>query len=291
MQANTRQYLLIFQIFWLAISCSQGNAAEPSFVRFIPGALAWEGELQTAVVSYENADGVVVDLVSAIHLGEEEYYAALNKYFLDRDAVLYELVAHEDVRPNPESVTQSISLVSFVQRALGNFLDVKFQLEQIDYSPQNFIHADLNPDELRQIMLEKDESFLSMFIALAIAQLADEQAASQQGEQVSSFNAIAIVNALLAEDQTAAFKYLFAEELGRTDGIIVAPELESQITILGDRNNAALKVLEETLSDTDIRTISIFYGAAHMPRFERELLERFGFKQIQKRWLNAWIMP
>ena len=130
-----------------------------------------------------------------------------------------------------------------------------------------------------------------MFIALAVAQLANEQSAVQQGERPTSFTTIAVLNALLAEDQTAAFKYLFAEELGRTDGVIVGPELESQITILGDRNSAALEVLEETLSDSSNRTVSIFYGAAHMPGIEREMLERLGFKQTQERWLNAWIMP
>jgi len=291
MEAINKSYLIFLHALWIAISCSQVSAADTSFVRFVPGECDWQGELQTAIVSYENDEGIIVDLVSAIHLGEEEYYETLNEYFRDRDAVLYELVAYEDDRPTPENVTQNISPVSFVQRALGNLLDVSFQLEQIDYSPDNFVHADLNPDELRQIMLEKEESFFSMFIALAVAQLANEQSAVQQGERPTSFTTIAVLNALLAEDQTAAFKYLFAEELGRTDGVIVGPELESQITILGDRNSAALEVLEETLSDSSNRTVSIFYGAAHMPGIEREMLERLGFKQTQERWLNAWIMP
>lgn len=270
---------------------AQESEAGAGFVRFINGDGEWEGKLQTAIVSYENSKGVVVDLVAAVHLGEVQYYSDLNRYFEHRDAVLYELVAYEDDRPSPDDVIRNVSTVSIVQRALGDFLNVSFQLEQIDYSPSNFIRADLNPDELLEIMTAKNENFFSMFMTLAMAQMASEQTALQQGGPASSFTMLSIVNALLAEDQTAAFKFLFAEELGRTDGVIVGPELESQITILGDRNQAALEALRETLRSPRNRAISIFYGAAHMPGIERELLENFGFEKSRQRWIDAWLVP
>ena len=263
--------LLIVVCLNTNIVITQSSDSSSNFLKFVAGKGEWEGELQTAIVTYQNESGITIDLVSAVHLGELEYYAELNNYFRQQDAVLYELVAYEGDRPTPEAVVERTSAISFVQRSLGNFLDVSFQLEQVDYSPTNFVHADLNPDELLQIMLEKNENFFSMFLSLAVAQLASEQAAIEQGEAPTSFTMLSIVNALMAEDQTAAFKYLFAEELGRTDGIIIGPELEDEITILGDRNLAALEVLEQILENPVNQKISIFYGAAHMPGIEREL--------------------
>ena len=283
--------LLIVVCLNTNIVITQSSDSSSNFLKFVAGKGEWEGKLQTAIVTYQNESGITIDLVSAVHLGELEYYAELNNYFRQQDAVLYELVAYEGDRPTPEAVVERTSAISFVQRSLGNFLDVSFQLEQIDYSPANFVHADLNPDELLQIMLEKNENFFSMFLSLAVAQLASEQAAIEQGEAPSSFTMLSIVNALMAEDQTAAFKYLFAEELGRTDGIIIGPELEDEITILGDRNLAALEVLEQILENPVNQKISIFYGAAHMPGIERELLTYYGFKQTGQRWLNAWEIP
>jgi hypothetical protein len=291
MKAYVKHICLLFSVLGMQALYAQPQLPNSSFVQFVAGEEQWAGELQTAIVSYENSSGVVLDLVAAVHLGEIEYYSALNEYFNNQDAVLYELIAYEDDRPTPEEVVENSSAVSFVQRALGSFLKVSFQLEQIDYSPNNFKHADLNPDELQQIMLEKNENFFSMFFSLAVAQLASEQAALEAGAVPSSFSMISIMNALLAEDQNLAFKYLFAEELGRTDGVIVGPELENQLTILGDRNKAALEVLDETLDNPTIQKISIFYGAAHMPGIERELIQSFGFEKIQQRWRSAWKMP
>tara|TARA_B100000686_G_scaffold353947_1_gene461693 strand:+ start:1794 stop:2669 length:876 start_codon:yes stop_codon:yes gene_type:complete len=291
MQQNLKLILTIYFGINAMILCVQTTFADTSFVRFVPGNGEWEGELQTAIVSYQNNEGIIVDLVSAIHLGEESYYDYLNQYFSERDVVLYELVANENDRPSPGSAVQNLSVISFLQRILGNLFGVSYQLEQIDYSVTNFLHADLTPDELSQIMIEKEESMFSIFVALASAQFANEQLAIQQGERLNSFNLIGIANVLLAEDQNTALKYVFAKELGHPDGLIVGPELESQITILGDRNEAALEVLEETLSDPTVRKISIFYGAAHMPGIERGLLNTFNFQKKGQRWVNAWVMP
>ena len=60
---------------------AQSEQAEQGFIRFAPGLEPYQGELQTAVVSYRNRQGVVVDLVAAIHIADEDYYRQLNDYF------------------------------------------------------------------------------------------------------------------------------------------------------------------------------------------------------------------
>ncbi|HAJ76046.1 MAG TPA: hypothetical protein DCM64_06280 [Gammaproteobacteria bacterium] len=278
-------------VHYPASSIAQSLDETSLFVRFQPGDATWEGELQTAITTYENDLGVSVELVSAIHIAEKSYFQQLNEHFRTRHVVLYELVAEADQRPQPGTKQPDVSSVSFMQRALANFLQLDFQLEQIDYSPGNFQHADLNPEQLRQIMLAKNENFFSMFLNLALAQIATEQAALANGTQSSSFNIISVMNALAAEDKRTAFKFLFAEELGRSGGVIIGAELENQLTLLGDRNSVALQVLQETLADNSNRAISLFYGAAHMPGMERELLQSMGFTKTTQRWLTAWQIP
>ncbi len=277
----------------LALLLASGAIAaqEPSaFIRFLPGSEEWQGRLQTAITSYRNEDGVSVELVAALHIADAEYYEFLNDYFSSRDEVLYELVADPEDRPTPGSV-QATSSISFVQVALANFLQVSFQLQAVDYSPANFVHADLSPEELLEIMAAKDESFFSMFFSLAMAQMESEQAALENGAEPSALTLISLINAMLADDHTSAFKYLFAEELGRAEGLMIGPGVEDQLTILGERNRVALEVLEESLALGNGRRISIFYGAAHMPGLERVMLSELGFSKTAQRWITAWEIP
>lgn len=277
----------------LALSLAAINplvAQEASeYVRFVPGAGQWEGELQTAIVSFENDAGVQLNLVAAVHLGEEEYYAELNDFFITQDVVLYELIAEPDEVPVRGGGNTSTSLVGFIQQAMAGFLNVGFQLEEIDYSQPNFLHADLTPSQLDALMADKDENFFTMFLNLAMAQMA--QQSDSPDVPLSSFTMLSLINAMNAEDQNSALKFLFAEELGRSGGLIVGEELERGLTILGDRNKAALRVLSEALQNPDFRRVSIFYGAAHMPGIEREITAKMGFSRTGLRWQQAWIIP
>jgi len=262
---------------------------DPEYVRFVQSDTQWEGELQTAVVSFENAAGVQLDLVAAVHLGEEEYYAELNSYFRSQDIVLYELVAEPDQVPVRGGRESSTSLIGFIQQAMAGFLDIGFQLDEIDYSQPNFLHADLTPSQLDELMASKNENFFTMFLNLALAQIAEQN--PSRGETLSSFNMLSLLSAMNSENQNAALKFLFAEELGRSGGAMVGEELEQQLTILGGRNEAALRVLSEVLQNPDYRRISIFYGAAHMPGIEREITATMGFSRTGLSWQSAWVVP
>jgi len=271
---------------WLSTAKAQDA---PEYVRFVPGDAPWEGELQTAIASFENAAGVQINLVAAVHLGEKEYYEALNDYFLTQDLVLYELVAEPDQVPVQGGSALNTSMIGLIQQAMAGFLSVEFQLDEIDYSKSNFLHADLTPSQLTQLMSSKNENFFTMFLNLLMAQMS-EQSASED-EPLSSINMLSLMRALNSERQNDAIKYLFAEELGRSGGVIVSEQLERQLTILGDRNNVALRVLRQVLLHPENRQITIFYGAAHMPGIEREISASMGFSRTNLRWESAWIVP
>lgn len=278
-------YLLLL---FVPVSHAQTVSLPSSFVEFLPGEAEWQGQLMTSISQYENADGVRLDLVAAIHIGDAGYYAELNEYFMGRDAVLYELVADENERPTPGSDIAGGSAIGIFQQLMAGFLQIEFQLNEIDYSPENFIHADLSPSELAEIMRSKNESFFTMFMSLAMAQMEAEQAAEPSDSSLSSLTITNILKALNSVDSAVALKYLFAAELARADNLLMSPEIEQQITIIGDRNKAALEVLTETLEDPDIETISVFFGAAHMPGLDRKITEELGFSLREQKWLTAW---
>jgi glycosyltransferase involved in cell wall biosynthesis len=275
----------------LSVNFSLSDAEEElQYVRFIDSDFQWQGELQTAIVNLRNSDGVQINLVAAVHLGEADYYNRLNEFFTTQDIVLYELVVEPDQVPGKDEQSGNSSSINFIQKAMANFLKLDFQLDKINYSLGNFLHADLTPSQLADLMASKNENFFTMFISLALAQAA-EKSTSSASEPLSSFSVFSIIRALNADDQEDAFKYLFAQELGRNGGVISSAELEQQLTLLGDRNSAALQVLQEVLQHAEHQQISIFYGAAHMPGIEREITKNLGFNRVAVDWESAWLIP
>src|SRR5262245_27739486 len=77
-------------------------AAEPQFVRVRRDEKGQPQAMETAVVHYipaqGGAEGVSVDLIGAVHVGDKSYYDQLNKLFESYDVLLYELVAPEGTK-------------------------------------------------------------------------------------------------------------------------------------------------------------------------------------------------
>ena len=156
--------------------------------------------------------------------------------------VLCELVTSE---PDPDLSQQARddggSVIGFAQAAMASYLQLHFQLQEINYGADNFRHADLSMQELRSVMDVKIENFFTMFMNLAAAQMTSEQQALLNGSGAVS----SLLTALAADHQGQALKYLVAQELGRSGVLIIDVELESQVTILGDRNAAAMAELQD----------------------------------------------
>src|SRR4051794_10859212 len=105
-------WISVFGWFWLSLNiCLRADepvaARKPSnktevkkgteFVRIVRDAEGESLSMDTAIVRYvKKQDGKPiwsVDLIGAVHVGDKEYYAKLNKEFKQYDALLYELVA------------------------------------------------------------------------------------------------------------------------------------------------------------------------------------------------------
>jgi hypothetical protein len=126
--------------------------------------------METSIVHYastdKTSDSATVDLVSAFHIGEKKYYDDLNKAFEKYDVVLYELVAPLGTRV-PKGGGNKDSTLSKIQKFMKDNLDLEFQLDRIDYTKDNFVHADMSPDDIAKSMSEKGETWFTILSRMA----------------------------------------------------------------------------------------------------------------------------
>lgn len=237
--------------------------------------------LQLAIVTYARPDtGETVDLVSAIHIGEKEYYAKLNERFRSYDALLFELVAPKgaDFSTPPG---ERRGLLSNAQLAMTRMLGLTFQLDEIDYGLPNFVHADLSPAEFRTSMAEREESLYVYFWRLFFATM-DEYAKDPLGlrdwEMLSS---------MVSAPGNTSLKTMIAYEMANPDSVQDILGEDADTAIVGARNERAVEVLHQQL-DSGSKHLGIFYGVAHMADLERRLVEELGFKQTGTEWVDAW---
>ena len=240
--------------------------------------------MQTAVVSYIPAEGdphrLRVDLVAAVHVGEESYFEDLNELFADYDAVLYELVAPEDVRPKAGQQNRSGSPIGFLQGGMTSLLELKFQLEEIDYQRANFVHADLSPEQFKKTMDRRGESPLQMFFHMI------GQSMVLQSKDPDRTVDAELLLALFSDDKALRLRRILAQQMDQMDGITLFGGAQGS-TIITERNGRALEVLARQI-ESGRRKVAIFYGAAHMLDFHRRLIKDFGLKKTDERWLDAW---
>jgi len=268
-----------FILLLLAVPLSASSSLA-EFVRIAAGSGGQPLALEVAIARFERDEGTRVDLVGAVHIGEPEYFQALNQRLATYQRVLYELVADPEAsRPAP--VSPGMSIISMMQGGMKNALGLAFQLEQIDYSPSSFVHADLSPQQFSRAMSERDESLGGLLVrawALGMA-----QNAGAAGAQAN----VDLLKVLLAGDRQVALRRMLAQQLidqGNTLELIGGAE---GTTLIEGRNARALEVLERELAAGHDH-LAIFYGAGHLPDFARRLEQDFGFRHVGTEWLTAW---
>ncbi|MBI4878661.1 MAG: hypothetical protein HY812_03245 [Planctomycetes bacterium] len=272
---------------WALAGCLPEEEDAPDkaeFMRFVEdedGA----ARLETAVVRYRGAENRVVDLIAAVHVGDRAYYDELNALFSTYDSLLFEAVMPKDRRPEPGGD----SAVSMVQRALKDFLGLEFQLDAVDYSKDNFVHADLTPHEFQALMDEKGENLFTLLLQAILTQLKQGPGNAKDMQEQQALMLVA----LFSKDQARALKLVLGRQIGDLERLAAGLEkgLKGEDSVLVvERNKAALAALEARLKEGDDLT-AIFYGAAHMPDMERRLLHDHGFTRSADSWLTAWDMP
>lgn len=235
--------------------------------------------LQIALTRYV-AGNATVDLVGAVHVGDRGYYQELNQRFRDYDAVLFELVAPEGAQDRLAEAERR-GMISTAQLAMTKALGLSFQLDEIDYSADNFVHADLSPTEFAQSMVDRDESLYVYFWRMFYASI------NEATKDPLGLRQMRGLHSSLASGQDNPLKVAFAYEMTNVNTISGALDGGDGSAIIEARNERAIEVLQQALADGH-RRVAIFYGVGHMPDFEQRLIDDLKFEYEKSLWINAW---
>ncbi len=238
-----------------------------------------EARLQTAVFGYER-DGVRVDLIGAIHLADKRYYEFLNRYFQGYEVLLFEMVGGEGLgkgrqlaAADEEVEEGSLSGLRKLYVSMENALGLAGQAAVIDYNAENFVHADLTLAEFGALQKERGESILGLMIQASVAAEKPKR----------DPDTIRLMRGILS-GRSDLVKLELMQTMGDADKQIES--LAGENVIIHDRNARCMEVMEREIADGRKR-LGIFYGAAHFPDMEKQLLEK-GFEKVSTKWLTAW---
>ncbi len=222
-----------------------------------------------------------ISLENHIEQNKKAYYEALNDQFKQYDALLYELVAPEGTRvPRGGRQQTGADPLSGLQTGMKDVLGLEFQLDHIDYHQDNFIHADMSPEEFMESMSKNDESFAKMFFKMLGSSMAI------QGSQ-SSMDESDLVLAMFSRDREMKMRRAMAKQLSGADLAMVAFEGKDGSTIIEHRNGKCFEILEREIK-AGKQKVGVFYGAGHLPDMEKRLLEMGFSKTGQPLWYVAW---
>jgi hypothetical protein len=235
--------------------------------------------LQTAVTRFEKG-GVKVDLIGAIHIADRAYYLDLNKRFESYETLLFEMIGGErlqdsaPVQADPER--KELQALRRLYQVAMRTLALTGQIDVIDYTAKNFVHADLTLAEFERMQAERGESLLGFAAAAGQA----EPESARQPNPAKVLLALAMGNPNLLKRE-------IVHTLGTGDDQIAAYVGES--VIITHRNIRCLEVMDREIA-AGRKNLAIFYGAAHLPDMEKRLIEA-GFRQTGEDWVTAWNLP
>ncbi|MFS7945131.1 hypothetical protein Hanom_Chr06g00520531 [Helianthus anomalus] len=308
------------------------NNSIADYMRFKKGD---SGELQTAVVSYKRKFPwsllhplFQVDLVSTIHIADKEYFATLQKELEAYDCVLYEMVTSREslenrkkpsaVRKNTNSQKRGFNIIGFIQRQMARLLMLDFQLDCLDYDPENWYHADLDFETFKLLQMEKGESFFTFARDMTFRSTKALVQATSIPEELGPWRSkllwasrvlpmplvgLFFISSLCADVGTEPADYPELEALSRldfgaamkvflakrltADFTQVTADVEEKSVIIGERNRAATEALKNAINNGHNK-IAILYGGGHMPDLGRRLKDEFDLVPSRVQWVTAW---
>ncbi|HEV7298756.1 MAG TPA: hypothetical protein VGN72_05270 [Tepidisphaeraceae bacterium] len=278
MRSVIRSIVVVLLMVTVSHAAEPGEAQKNQFLRFTKDK-SGSAKLEASVARYVNDKNQTVDLVAAVHVGDAAYYQALNERFKQYDAVLYEMVKPEGA-PMPAPGEAPRSGVGGLQKLMTRALDLTYQLDEVDYSAANFVHADLDTETFLRRMDERGESLLSLMLKAML----DGMNRPQTGMNHPDVQLGALLFALQAPDRPTQLKHFLGQQFQNLDQQTASME---GTVLLTDRNDAAIAVLADTLKEGK-KNIAIFYGAAHLRGMERDLVNKMNFKPTGEEWLTAW---
>jgi hypothetical protein len=259
-------------------------------------------QLQIAAREFlpQRSRGPAVWLTGVSHIGDTNYYAALQAHLNRRSLVLYEGVgaaeaeaAAADTTPNQGSTaTEESDERGSLQSAMAASLGLVFQLNAIDYRRDNFRNSDLSITQLRELMNKSEavsgntgagESFENLLQTMqgnswldAILQLALRLLGANPKFQ--GLGRLALID-LIGEIQG---------DPSRLQGL--PPDMKQLLEVLLQRRNEKVVAdLTTQLPKVGRRgSIAVFFGTGHMPDLETKLRTELQYRPSQQLWFTAF---
>ncbi len=276
-------------------------------------------QLEIAVRKFVRAKGAgpEVWLTAVSHIGETNYYRTLQKHLDSQALVLFEGIGGEAMkRPRrpatntpPASTTSATnataaakkSELSTLQTAMAQSLGLVFQLDVIDYDRAHFRNSDISVTELQKLIRGTNSIPSTSTNAPPKGRPADDElqkllkmmdGASAQGALFQSLFQFIGANPRLRGVAKLALIEILAQmrgDLAQARGL--PPEMQRLFRILIEKRNEAVftDLKTELARRTPAKTISLFYGAAHMDNLERQL-RTLGYQRAEELWLPAFTL-
>ncbi len=242
--------------------------------------------LQVAIARYTfdqgEFKGAYVDLIGAVHVGTKEYYQELNKRFKTYDAMLYELVADPSAnKPDKRAKRGGFNPLGSLQTGMKDVLQLKFQLDEVDYNQANFVHADISGEDFLEDMKQRGDSFIGMFARMMGAGLVAQNSKKGTAQQTELFAA------MLSKDPIK-LRRVMADQFESMDSQMAGlAHKDGKSTLLTERNTKAFQVMEKEMKKGK-KKLAIFYGAGHLLDMHQRLIRDYKTTQTNLEWLDAW---
>lgn len=275
-------------------------------------------ELQVAIRKLEPGTNTapVIWLAAVTHIGETNYYRALQEHLTKHDLVLFEAVLPEKkggwtgeqfsrIRgPIPE-----IEAEANLQTELAHSLGLAFQLEAIDYNKTNYRNSDISVEGIQRLMMppgyrpakkgEKPAPKKKSAQAEATEEPNESFDQLMQIMQGKGFLGGLVkfgVSMIAANPRLQAVtKLTFIEVLGGLKGDLaqtkaVPPQMAELLKVLiHGRNQVVVDDLQKELQRSQPpASISVFFGAGHMDDLERRIRRQLGYRPGEDVWVLAF---
>lgn len=226
---------------------------------------------------YDAESETTLFVVGVLHIGELEYYHELQAGLDSCDLVLFEGVrpGNDDTEPTEDELA-SMDLLLRLQLAMKDALDLTFQKDGIDYERDFWRNADMDFISLRARMKElrtglpTDSPLLRMILDGALRFLDPSQVRKHPS----------MVQQLRRE---AGPMLQLANHYMQQPGFAKLRQV-----IITERNAVVMDMLADELqTGPKGRRIALFYGAGHLPDFDRRLKDSAWTYQAEG-WHRAW---
>jgi hypothetical protein len=175
-----------------------------------------------------------------------------------------------------------------LQAQLADMLNLEFQLDAIDYGGENWRCSDMTMSQLSRAMAARGIDFGDF--GAAGGSLAGS---GLPGKLVALLvRAIKLADIMFDGVMSDMAKVMMIEVLG--DPAITEQALQTQFgggfgeVLIGERNQVVMDDLKRII-DTEprVKSIAIFYGAAHMPDFVTRLKDQLNYEPTEGEWITA----